>query len=174
MKLIAEIVGEKHEIEIKREGSSVLAVIGGHGYEIEARDMENGSYLLKNGNSVYECRVERSRDSARSIEVHVGTDAFHITLTDPKRLRNVARAGTHGDGSTEIVAPMPGKVVRVIAERGAHVEAGDGIIVVEAMKMQNEMKSPMAGTVAAINFQTGATVNAGDVLAVIEEGMRNE
>ncbi|OLE54951.1 MAG: hypothetical protein AUG51_04730 [Acidobacteria bacterium 13_1_20CM_3_53_8] len=168
MKLIAEIAGEEHDVEIKREGSRVVALIDGRKIEVEARDMGNGHYLLKNGNSVYECRVERSRDSARSIEVNVGTDAFHITLTDPKRLRSLARAGAHSDGSTEIVAPMPGKVVRVIAERGAHVEAGDGIIVVEAMKMQNEMKSPMAGTVAAINFQIGATVNAGDVLAVIE------
>jgi biotin carboxyl carrier protein len=63
---------------------------------------------------------------------------------------------------------MPGKVVRVLVEQGAQVEAGDGIVVVEAMKMQNEMKSPRAGIVTTLNAQAGATVKAGEVLAVIE------
>ena len=63
---------------------------------------------------------------------------------------------------------MPGKVVRVLVESGASVEIGAGIVVVEAMKMQNEMKSPKAGVVTSINAQVGATVSAGDVLAVIE------
>ena len=63
---------------------------------------------------------------------------------------------------------MPGKIVRVLVEAGAQVEAGAGVVVVEAMKMQNEMKAPKAGTVVSIDVQEGATVNAGDVLAVIE------
>jgi len=68
----------------------------------------------------------------------------------------------------EIVAPMPGKVVRVQVEAGATVEKGVGVIVVEAMKMQNEMKSPRAGVVVSVNVKPGDTVNAGDVLAVLE------
>ncbi|HEY0384866.1 MAG TPA: biotin/lipoyl-containing protein, partial [Pyrinomonadaceae bacterium] len=79
-----------------------------------------------------------------------------------------AQLGAHADGSLEIVAPMPGKVVRVLVEAGAQVEAGAGLVIVEAMKMQNEMKSPRAGTVTALHVKTGATVNAGEVLAVIE------
>jgi len=63
---------------------------------------------------------------------------------------------------------MPGKIVRVLVEVGARVEAGAGIVVIEAMKMQNEMKSPKAGVVVSINAETSATVNAGDVLAVID------
>jgi biotin carboxyl carrier protein len=63
---------------------------------------------------------------------------------------------------------MPGKIVRVLVQAGDKVEAGAGIIVVEAMKMQNEMKAPKAGAVVSINADEGATVNAGDVLAVIE------
>ncbi len=63
---------------------------------------------------------------------------------------------------------MPGKVVRVLVEQGAEVQTGDGIIVVEAMKMQNEMKSPKDGIIKEIRFTEGATVNAGDVLAIIE------
>jgi biotin carboxyl carrier protein len=63
---------------------------------------------------------------------------------------------------------MPGKVVRVLVEEGATVEAGAGLVVVEAMKMQNELKSPKAGTVTELRAREGTTVNAGDVLAVIE------
>jgi biotin carboxyl carrier protein len=63
---------------------------------------------------------------------------------------------------------MPGKVVRVLVEAGASVEAGDGLVVVEAMKMQNELKSPKGGTVVEIRAGAGATVNAGDVLVVVE------
>ncbi len=64
--------------------------------------------------------------------------------------------------------PMPGKVVRVLVAVGSRVEMGAGIAVVEAMKMQNEMKAPKAGTVVSLSVAAGATVNAGDVLAVIE------
>ena len=74
----------------------------------------------------------------------------------------------HGDGVIQIVAAMPGKVVRLLVEVGEEVQAQQGIVTVEAMKMQNEMKSPKAGTVIAVNVHAGATVNAGDVLAVIE------
>src|SRR5438552_1921934 len=74
----------------------------------------------------------------------------------------------YDDAGSRIVAPMPGKVVRVLVEVGEQVEAGAGIVVVEAIKMKKEMKTPMAGTVVTLNVSAGITVNAGDVLAVIE------
>jgi biotin carboxyl carrier protein len=63
---------------------------------------------------------------------------------------------------------MPGRVVRVLVERGAEVEAHQGIVVIEAMKMQNELKSPKSGKVAEMRVIPGDTVIAGDVLAVID------
>ncbi|MBC7929115.1 MAG: biotin/lipoyl-binding protein, partial [Rubrivivax sp.] len=71
-------------------------------------------------------------------------------------------------GRAQINAPMPGKVVRVLVEAGQAVEAGAGLVVVEAMKMQNELKSPKTGTVSEVRVEPGATVNAGDVLVIIE------
>jgi biotin carboxyl carrier protein len=68
----------------------------------------------------------------------------------------------------KIVAPMPGKVVRVLAREGDEVEAGAGVAVVEAMKMQNEIKSPKKGSIQKILVREGAAVNAGDVLAIVE------
>ncbi len=93
---------------------------------------------------------------------------YAVKLTDPKRLRSAQSGAEHDKGTARILAPMPGKVVRILVEAGTEVEAGAGILVVEAMKMQNEMKAPKAGHVVSIDAEVGSTVNAGDVLAVIE------
>ncbi|MBK8305210.1 MAG: biotin/lipoyl-binding protein [Chloracidobacterium sp.] len=101
-------------------------------------------------------------------QVVVGGNEFEVEIADPKRLRSVGSESEYVDGVAEIKTAMPGKVVRILVKVGAAVEKGDGVIVVEAMKMQNEMKSPKTGTVTKINATEGDTVNAGDVLAVIE------
>ena len=168
MKLTAEIASEKRELDIKYDEARVVAEIDGRRYELEARSPQPGIYLLLNADHVYECRVDHPGAKHEAAEVTVGTRAFALTLTDPKRLRGTQSLASVMDGTVQIVAPMPGKVVRVLVEAGAEVEAGAGLVVVEAMKMQNEMKSPKAGKVTSINVATGATVNAGDVLAVVE------
>ncbi|HWS52852.1 MAG TPA: acetyl-CoA carboxylase biotin carboxyl carrier protein subunit, partial [Pyrinomonadaceae bacterium] len=94
--------------------------------------------------------------------------AYEVALADPKRLRGARASAAHDGGRAQLAAQMPGRVVRVLVEAGQEVEAGQPVVVVEAMKMQNEMKSPKAGTVAEVRAQPGATVNPGDVLVVIE------
>jgi len=168
MKLIAELDNEKHEISLKQNGENVSAEIDGRAYEIEAHEVEPNVYLLKHANKVYEIFVAPNERSNEPVQVNVAGNNFEIKLTDPKRLRGTSGANEHGDGSAEIKTAMPGKLVRVLVEAGAKVEKGDGILVVEAMKMQNEMKAPKDGTVKEIRFAEGATVNAGDVLAIIE------
>jgi biotin carboxyl carrier protein len=169
MKLTVEISGEKLELEVKQDGASVVAEVDGRRYELEARAASQpGVYLLLAGGHVYECRVDHTGAKHEAVEVTVGSRAYEVTLTDPKRLRGGQSAGVLLDGTAQIVAPMPGKVVRVLVEEGAEVEAGAGLVVVEAMKMQNEMKSPKKGKVTSINVAVGATINAGDVLAVVE------
>ena len=91
-----------------------------------------------------------------------------MALSDPKHLRGARVVAGHDAGRALVAAPMPGKVVRVLVERGQAVEAGAGVVVVEAMKMQNELKSPKDGRVAELRARAGATVNAGEVLAVVE------
>ena len=168
MKLTAEIGGERHELDFKQEGSRVTAEIDGRVYELEMNAPRPGVYLLLAGGRVYECRVNHTGTNRETAEVAIGRDTYAVTLADPKRLRGAQASGAHAHGTSEIVAPMPGKVVRVLVETGTEVEAGTGVVVVEAMKMQNEMKSPKAGKVTAVNVREGATVNAGDVLAVVE------
>jgi biotin carboxyl carrier protein len=168
MKLAAEISGEKHELDIKHDGSRVIAEVDGRRYEVESRGQQPGVYLLLADGHAYECHVGHSEAKHEAMEVTVGNHTYAVTLTDPKRLRGAQSSAGHAGGTSQIVAPMPGKVVRVLVEVGAEVEAGAGLVIVEAMKMQNEMKSPKAGKVTSVNVAVGATVNAGDVLAVVE------
>lgn len=168
MKLTAEIENEKHTLDIRREEGRVVAEVNGRRYELVVREPEAGSYLLINEGHVYECRVERDGARRGLVSVHTRNHDYTIKVIDPKRLRAAQSAGTQTDGAAQVVAPMPGKVVRVLVEQGEAVEAGQGLVIVEAMKMQNEMKSPRAGKVVELQARAGATVNAGDVLAVID------
>ncbi|HVF54978.1 MAG TPA: biotin/lipoyl-containing protein [Pyrinomonadaceae bacterium] len=170
MKLRAELSGENHQLSVVRgEGGRVLAEIDGRRYELQARETEAGVYLLLVGGRVYECRVEGAGAyGAGASKVEVGGRAYEVTLIDPRRLRGTRSAAGHDGGRAEVAAPMPGKVVRVLVEEGAEVGAGEGLVVVEAMKMQNELKSPKAGRVSSLRARVGATVNAGEVLVVLE------
>jgi biotin carboxyl carrier protein len=168
MKLHATIADYQTDILIQDDGSRVSAEIDGRGYTLEVRESGDSGYVLIAGAAVFDCRVDGRTESGKSIGVIVGATEYSVTLIDPKRLRGASGAAAHAGEAARIVAPMPGKVVRVLVNVGDQVAAGAGIIVVEAMKMQNEMKSPKSGTVVALNVDVGATVNAGDVLAVIE------
>jgi biotin carboxyl carrier protein len=151
VKLKALVNDREEELVLTLKDGRVLAEVGARRYELEARELEPGVYLFFLGNTVREVRVDGS-----------------IKIIDPKRLRSGQNSTGHHHGVAEIVAPMPGKVVRVHVEAGATVEKGAGVVVVEAMKMQNEMKSPRTSVVVSVNVKPGDTVNAGDVLAVLE------
>ena len=164
MKLIAELNNEKHEIEFRRDGEKVSASLNGREYALEASEVEPNVYLLKHENQVFQVYVTPSEPAV----VALGNHSFEIKIADPKRLRGTSALAGNADGTIEIKTAMPGKVVRVLAEQGAEIRQGESVLVVEAMKMQNEMKSPKDGIVKEIRVAEGATVNAGDVLAVIE------
>jgi biotin carboxyl carrier protein len=168
MKLTAEISGKTVELQIVKQGTQVAAEVEGRRYELEARALRDGVYLLLTDGRVHECRVHRADATPGTLEVTTNNRTYSVVLSDPKRLRGGGSRSVHSDAAAEIVAPMPGKVVRVLVEAGSEIEAGAGIVVVEAMKMQNALKSPKAGKIASINVVAGETVNAGQVLAVVE------
>lgn len=168
MKLIAELNHEKHEVVLKQDGDNLFADIDGRHYELEAHEIEPNVYLLKHEGKIHQVFVSPRSDFKSPFAVNLGNHHFEIKIADPKRLRGSANLDADADGIAEIKTQMPGKVVRILVEPGAKVAMGDSVLVVEAMKMQNEMKSPKDGIVKEVRVAEGATVNAGDILAVIE------
>ena len=142
-------------LRYQREGEPVID------RDFDLRETEPGIYsVLVEGRS-YDVRIPQAG------EVSINGRTLAIEVFDPRALRG-RRAGDTKDGPQNIAASMPGKVIRVLVAAGDAVEAGQGLIVVEAMKMQNEMKSPKAGRVVEVKTSAGATVAAGEVLVVIE------
>jgi biotin carboxyl carrier protein len=120
--------------------------------------------LLVDGHS-YEVKREQT---ATDLHLWVGSTRYGVEVRDPRSLRSRRDGAGDEKGPKKVVASMPGRVVRLLVGEGAEVEAGQGIVVVEAMKMQNEIKSPKKGVVQKLMATNGATVNAGDVLAIVE------
>jgi biotin carboxyl carrier protein len=168
MKLHARVGDYEGDVDISVQGTRVFAAVDDRSYEIDLQRSGGDALLLLTGGRVFDCRVDGPTESGLPVDVSVGTQSYAVTLSDPRRLRSATAAGALAGGVARITAPMPGKVVRVMVEAGAEVEAGDGIVVVEAMKMQNELKSPRAGKVLTVKVEVGATVDGGDVLAEIE------
>lgn len=126
----------------------------------DIREIEPGKAIV-----VDEGRVIRVTHSGG--KVIVNGKAAEIDMSDPRDRRRGA-GGTGANGRQEVRSAMPGKVVRVLVAVGATVEAGQGLLILEAMKMQNEVKAKGPGTVTAIGAVEGETVAAGAVLVTIE------
>jgi biotin carboxyl carrier protein len=152
----------KVEVRAGKDDAKEIAV-NGRPFPADAVSFEREVLSLISGSLSYEARF----DSVRS-EIVVGDQRFAVDVRDPRSLRARKSAAGSTEGPKQIKAPMPGKVVRVISPVGTEVEAGQGVIVIEAMKMQNELKSPKKGKVVKILVAEGGTVNAGDALAVVE------
>jgi biotin carboxyl carrier protein len=157
MKLDLTINGRQERIEVS-PGKFRLGEGGER--EVSVEMPEPGVYsVLLDGRS-YDAHVENG-------VVTVCGHRFEIEVRDPRRWRRESAGGGAG-GVQNVKAPMPGKVVRVLVAVGDAVQAGQGIVVVEAMKMQNEMKAARAGKIASLSAKVGATVTAGEILATVE------
>lgn len=169
MKLTAELDQKKHEIEITRgENQHLTAVVDGRQYELEVSEPEPNIYLFKHQHRIYQIFVSPNEKPDVPFSVNVQNQNFEIKIYDPRQLRGKNADSDSVEGISEIKTAMPGKVVRILSDVGIEVKKGDGVIIVEAMKMQNELKSPKDGVVKEVRFAEGATVNAGDVLLIIE------
>jgi biotin carboxyl carrier protein len=168
MKLQATISEKNYQVTVEERGDQTIATVDGREYLLNVRESNSGDLLILEGSEIYHCLVAENLKRRQTFEVQVGPDSYEISIVDPKRLRSGQAASGHNHGAARITAPMPGKVVRLLVAEGAEIEAGAGVVVVEAMKMQNEMKAPKSGKVLSLNASPGATVNAGDVLAIIE------
>jgi biotin carboxyl carrier protein len=166
VQLSSSTPGEKTcVIELEREAVGWRVTLDGQPVTVDAVEIApNTLSILLDGHS-FEITVTPSPGD--KLNLHAGSQEFIAEVIDPRAWSGRRHGNVEAEGCQQIVAPMPGKVVRLLVQAGDHVEAGQGLVVVEAMKMQNEVRSPKSGTVERILAREGQAVNAGEVLCVV-------
>lgn len=165
MKYTVMIHGERMEVEFEETTPGILrASIGGRTYTLEGRCIQPGVYWFNWNNRSIEVAITPNGDG------YIASIAHHQIPIEVLDTRTALRkAAQHGQaGVAEIRAPMPGKIVRILLPEGSAVQVNQGILVMEAMKMQNEIKSPKNGILRKFDVTEGMAVNAGDVVATVE------
>jgi len=166
MKCEVVLNGMRRIVELEREAERWRISLDGHSIDADAVEVAPHIVsILLNGRS-YEVRITPT--SAGALTLQAGHQEFTAEVVDPRAWRGRRHGTLEAEGRQQILAPMPGKIVRVLVEAGEKVEAGQGLLVVEAMKMQNEIRSPKSGTVERLLAKEGQPVNAGEVLAWID------
>ncbi|QQS46975.1 MAG: biotin/lipoyl-binding protein [Acidobacteriota bacterium] len=165
MKLEFEFDGRRAPAEFTLDGDEASLTIDGKTRRGVISEPEPGIYVVLLDDRVYRCTISKSAPGR--IEVGVNDESFDVTVIDRKRYAGGSGGGM-SHGRVSLTAPMPGKIVRLLIEAGEPVAAHQGVLIVEAMKMQNEVQSPKEGTVTEIRVSEGQTVSAGEVLAVID------
>jgi biotin carboxyl carrier protein len=158
------IDGKSYRLELERGEKGWRCRLDGREVEMDAVLTRPDVLSVIIEGKAYEIKREKT---AVDLHLWVGPVRYAAEVRDPRSLRSRKAAGTDDAGPKKLIAPMPGKVVRLLVAEKDEVEAGQGIMVVEAMKMQNEIKSPKKGTVQKIVVMEGASVNPADVLAII-------
>jgi Acetyl/propionyl-CoA carboxylase, alpha subunit len=158
-----EVEGKKRRVELPSCGldDGMECVVDGKSIAADARILQPGVMSLVIEGRQYRCVLDGDG-------VLIGGRRFAFEVNDPRSLQGRRSAGGGTAGPRAVKAPMPGRVVRVLVAVGDEVAEQQGVIVIEAMKMQNELKSPKAGKVVRVGVAVGDTVGAGDVLVVVE------
>jgi biotin carboxyl carrier protein len=157
---------EKRVIELERDAAAWRVTLDGRPVAVDAVEIApNILSILLDGQS-FEISVTPSPDG--KLRLQTGTQELTAEVIDPRAWSGRRHGNVEAEGRQQILAPMPGKVVRLLVKAGDRVEAGQGLLVVEAMKMQNEIRSPKSGTVERVLAREGQPVNAGETLAWID------
>jgi biotin carboxyl carrier protein len=166
MKLEVQIGGKTREVEVARRDGRLVCLLDGKVVEADAVEVATATYSILLDGLSYEVRIHEAPDG---LHINAGGEELLAQVVDPRqwRSRRAAHSGVEAEGRQEIKAPMPGKVVRLLVKVGDAVEAGQGLLVVEAMKMQNEIKTPKTGKLEKVLVTEGQAVNAGETIAVV-------
>jgi biotin carboxyl carrier protein len=167
MAFIAKLGDQSYTVDIEETGKSVYRVsVDGNEFLVDGKKTGRTNYSLIVDNRSFEIEVDNSGDEYR---VLVDGRNYHIHLVDERRVRiGSAQSDIELKGRQNVSVPMPGKIVAVLVGEGDAVEKGQGLVIVEAMKMENEVRSPIAGAVKEIRVKPGDTVEGGAVLLVVE------
>jgi biotin carboxyl carrier protein len=159
-------IGAKvYRVDLARNGEGWTCTLNGRQMPINVITIQGGTLSILLDGKSYEVKQEVTTAENNIV---LGNQRFATLVRDPRSLQSRRITDAVGQGPRKITAPMPGKVVRIMAAPGAEVEAGQAVIVIEAMKMQNELKAPKSGVVKKINVAEGAAVDAGQALAEVE------
>jgi biotin carboxyl carrier protein len=148
----------------KVERSRITAAIDDRSVEADAVRISPGVYSILLGGRSLEAVVD---EDAGGLVVHAAGREFQVEIADPRSWRRRHGGSIELEGRQQVAAPMPGKIVSVLVAQGQKVEAGQGLLVIEAMKMQNEIRSPKSGTVEKLLAKEGQAVSAGEIVAVV-------
>lgn len=166
MKLLSTIDDKQVTLELQRDSSSSVSFrVDDESGQADIRRIAPLTYSVMEGGRHYDVRIHE-RGNGR-FDVAVNGAAYPVSVTDPRRW-SPGRGASDTSGPRKVTASMPGKVVKLLVREGDVVEAAQGLVIVEAMKMQNAMKSPKAGRVSAVEVAEGGSVAAGQTLVVIE------
>ncbi len=166
MKYEVRIGGKLRVVEFTREPEKLRITLDGKFLDADAVEVAANTFSLLIDGESWEVRIAPKPDG--TLVLHTGIAEFIAEVEDPRAWRGRRHGAMEAEGRQQIAAPMPGKVVRVLANAGDSVEAGQGLLVVEAMKMQNEIRSPKSGKVEKILVKEGQAVNAGEILAWVD------
>ncbi len=154
-------------LDLEPLGDERFAVtVEGQRLEVEAQQLPGGAMTLRLGATTFTVEFEERGDET-GVLVKGQVSRFDVVDERTHQLR-AANATFEVEGRQTITSPMPGKVVKIFVKAGDAVKEGQGLVVVEAMKMENELKSPKAGTVIEVVAQEGQTVENGAKLVVVE------
>ncbi len=166
MKFVATLGEAVETVEVTGERGRYRVTLGGEVWEVDARLTAQGIYSLLIAGVSHVADVT-DRDGACVVDV--GDETYVIRVEEQTRYVIRTRGGAAGGRAHQtLVAPLPGKITHVAVRPGDTVAAGDTLLVIEAMKMENELRAGAPGTVAEVRVRAGQTVNAGDVLLVID------
>jgi biotin carboxyl carrier protein len=165
LKCEIELDGKLRSVEVMHSGERARWTIDGSELDADAVEVSPGIYSILIGGKSLEARVEAKGDS--QLRVTVASREYAATIRNSRKWKRDRAAGAEAEGRQQVTTPMPGKIVLVLMKTGDAVDAGQGIVVVEAMKMQNEIRSPKSGTVERLLVVAGQTVNAGEVVAIV-------
>ncbi len=164
MKLDVEIEGKAHRIELLQTRDLSRWFADGRPLDTHGQQVSPGVYSILVQGESFEVRVERI---GADLRVTTQGREYKIAIRDPREWKKNRAGAAEAEGRQHVLAPMPGKVVRVLVAAGDEVQAGQGLMVVEAMKMQNEIRAPKSGKIERLAVIAGQTVNAGEVVAVV-------
>jgi biotin carboxyl carrier protein len=154
--------GQRYRIAIERRDGRWLCRINHEPVDADVVEIGPGNYSVLLGGRCFDAHVDPS--TPETLQVIVGSTRVEVVFEGTRRS---GRQGAAAAGRQPVTAPMPGKVVRVLVEPGTTVETGQGLVVLEAMKMQNELRAPRPGRVEQVLVRPGQAVNAGEVLVVV-------